>query len=125
MTAYIYNIASGLVKGKEEDYQLQITRRIEDLTALVAKGNLLKAKGGIINNNTLETINKLYNDLVSEIKEKPEITTDLTELSKQVTLLNPPIPIPKTSKLKSCLKITAIVAVVLSVVAGTTHVLKS
>jgi len=104
MATYLYNLASGLVKGIQEYSKNKPTHdRIKDLTKLVNDGNSLKAKGGSVNSNTIQTINRMYKELVKETKGKPAFAAEMKQLSTKVGQLN-------SSKLKSCLKITAIAA---------------
>lgn len=113
MATYLYNLASGLVKGIQEYSQNKPTHdRIKDLTKLVNEGNLLKTKGVSINSNTIKTINKIFNDLVKETKGKPAFADEMKQLSTKIVQLN-------SSKLKSCLKFTAVAAIALSAVAVT------
>jgi hypothetical protein len=109
MATYLYNLASSLVKGIQEYSKNKPTHdRIKDLTKLVNDGNSLKANGGSVNSNTIQTINRMYKELVKETKGNPAFAAEMKQLSTKVGQLN-------SSKLKSCLKITAIAAGALAI----------
>jgi oligoribonuclease (3'-5' exoribonuclease) len=111
MAAYLYNLASGFVKGIQEYSKNKPTHdRIKDLTKLVNDGNSLKEKGEIVNSKTIQTINSMYKELAKETEGKPAFAAEMKQLSTKVSQLN-------SSKLKTYAKYTAVAVAIIAGVA--------